>query len=101
MGNVYNIKWIAKALKSSPVGRKLFANGVATILYILEAQKLLDWRKLQEVAVDFEKGTISTGDGTVNMIIGRAISQYVIDRKKNKDRALSNAALKRIGEALK
>lgn len=79
---VVNIKGLAKALENSPTGRELVYNGMSVLLYVLEAQKLLDFRMIQKATLDWDKGTLSLGDNTLNMILGRALSQYAIDRRK-------------------
>lgn len=90
---VISIKTISKVLANSPVGRKMFKFGIRTILYVLEAQRLIDWKKLEEISLDWEKGTINFGDGFTEMLTGRAISEYVWDRKKSTNRRLSAAEL--------
>lgn len=79
---VVNIKTISKLLVNNPLGRKIFVSAISIILYILESQRLIDYRKLESVSLDWERGTLKLGDGFMEMIIGRSVSQYVIDRKK-------------------
>lgn len=90
---VIDIKKVSKLVENNAQMRKLFTSTVSIVLYTLEAQRLLDGRMIQKSVIDWDKGTFSLGDNTINMLVGRAISQYVIDSAK--DRAFDVARGKR------
>lgn len=79
--SVINIKKLSKVLEDSPKSRKLFKDAIQIILAALEGQKLLDSRKLQKLTLDWEKGTLNLGEGTINQIIGRSLGEYYLKRK--------------------
>ena len=79
---ILNIKAISKVLENSPSGRKVFKFAINTILYILDQQRLIDFRTLQKAQLDWERGTLKLGDNFVEMLVGRAIGEYVINMKK-------------------
>ncbi len=80
---IINIKAISKILENSPSGRKVFKFAINTVLYILEQQRLVDFRSLQKLQLDWEKGTIKLGDNFMEMITGRAIGEYLVNHKRN------------------
>jgi hypothetical protein len=86
---IINIKAISKILENSPSGRKVFKFAINTILYILEQQRLVDFRSLQKLQLDWEKGTIKLGDNFMEMLVGRSIGEYVINTKRNKIRSMA------------
>lgn len=79
---VVNIKTISKILEKSAVARKVFKFTVNALLHILEHQKLIDYRKLEKASLDWSKGTLNLGDGFFEMLMGRAVSEYGINRIK-------------------
>jgi hypothetical protein len=91
---VINIKTLSKVLSNSATGRKMFKFGVRVVLHALEAHRLIDWRKLEEVSLDWEKGTLNLGDGFLEMLTGRAINEYIWDvrSKKANRRDMANVA---------
>lgn len=79
---VINVKAVTKLVATNPVTRKAFTFGIQFLLYLLEAQKLVDSRKLQEVSLDWERGTINVGDDFLAQVASRAVSEYYINRIK-------------------
>lgn len=81
---VINITSISKILENNPVARKVFNFAVRSVLYVLEHQRLVDPRQLEKASLDWNRGTLDLGDGFFERLLGRAIGEYVIDRKKKK-----------------
>jgi hypothetical protein len=91
---IINIKAISKVLENSASGRKVFKFAINTILYILEQQRLVDFRSLQKLQLDWDKGTIKLGDNFMEMLVGRSIGEYVINAKRNKIRTLTQERIR-------
>lgn len=81
---ILNITSISKILENNPVSRKVFNFAVRSVLYVLEQQRLIDYRQLEKASLDWNRGTLNLGDGFFERILGRAIGEYVIDKKKKK-----------------
>jgi hypothetical protein len=88
---VINIKTVSKILEKNAMARKMFQWGIKTILYLLEQQRLIDYRKLERVTLDWSKGTIDLGDSFTEMLVARSIGEYGIDRKKRTGDATGRA----------
>lgn len=77
-----SIKLLSTMLSKSPKMRKIFTSGIKVILYILEQQRLVDFRKLEQVSINWDKGHVNLGDNFVEMVTGRAIGEYVVNKYK-------------------
>ena len=75
---------MAKLLERNPLARKAFQWAIVTLLYVLEQQRLIDYKKIERVSLDWNRGTLDLGDHFTNMLMARAFGQYVIDRHKKK-----------------
>lgn len=88
---VLNITSISKILENNPVARKVFNFAVRSVLYVLEQQRLVDSRQLEKASLDWNRGTLNLGDGFFERILGRAIGEYIIDKKKKQLDAIMRA----------
>lgn len=89
-----NMKSVTKLVASNPMTRNAFKSGIQFALYLLEAQKLVDSRKLKEVTLDWERGTLNLGEGFLEQVAARAVSEYYVNPKRwasqNKSRVEEN-----------
>lgn len=79
---VINIKTISRLVEKNPTMRNVASWMIRLILHILEAQRLIDFRKLQAVSLDWERGTLDLGDNFTEMLVARAVNEYIIESAK-------------------
>lgn len=78
---IININTIARLAERNPSIKNILTWAIQFMLQLLSAQKLIDDRKLQNVSLDWERGTLNLGNTFMEQLTARAISRYYIDRK--------------------
>lgn len=78
---IINISTIARLAEKNTTVKNVLTWTIQFMLQLLSAQKLIDDRKLQNVSLDWERGTLNLGNTFMEQLTARAISKYYIDRK--------------------
>lgn len=92
-----NISTIARLAEKNATVKSIMTWTIGFLLQLLSAQRLIDDRKLQNVSLDWERGTLNLGNSFMEQLTARAISKYLIDRHL---RALDfKASGKRVNDA--
>jgi len=86
---VLNIKGVSRILETNATARRVFKWAITCILYLMEQQRLIDGKRLEQVSLDWNRGTLNLGSNFTEMLVARAVGEYVIDRR-----------FKRVGEAV-
>lgn len=78
---IINISTIARLAEKNTTIKNVMEWTIKFLLQLLSAQKLIDDRKLQNVVLDWERGTLNLGNTFMEQLTARAVSKYFIDRK--------------------
>lgn len=77
---IINISTIARLAERNTTVKNVLTWTIQFMLQLLSAQRLIDDRKLQNVSLDWERGTLNLGNTFMEQLTARAVSKYYIDR---------------------
>lgn len=95
---VININFFAKIAKTNPMVKQAFKWTVNFTLHLLEAQRLIDYRKVQAASIDWERGNLDLGDSFTEQLFARSVNEYVVNRQKKKWEFSDYAKIKKDSE---
>lgn len=78
---IINISTIARLAEKNATVKNILVWTIQFMLQLLSAQRLIDDRKIQNVVLDWERGTLNLGNNFMEQLTARAVSKYYLDVK--------------------